>query len=343
MAQGLRGYIAERLHLGEMTVHHELAVIPLLASTDDGPDYITLGEAFAAGGFAVVEVNESGSVPNLKVVNGTARNVLILDGEELAGAKQNRVLNTTILVPAGESRIIPVSCTEQGRWHYASAGFSESGHMMSCSIRSRKNLAVEASVRRHRSFVSDQREVWNDITALHRSHGTLSETGAMKDAFDARRRSMEAYLTGCPLQERQCGSAVLIKGSVAGIEFVSRPEAYRRLHEKLLGSYVMDIPMARAGESGPSEGKVRRIMERIMESAEERFPSVGLGEDCRYTAAGLVGSALAIDRWYLHTAFFRSERSRRDSDHERMSSMNRRRGYRSRSGSEAGCDNPAVQ
>jgi hypothetical protein len=36
--------------------------------------------------------------------------VLILDGEELVGTKQNRIVNTTILVAAGCEIVIPVSC-----------------------------------------------------------------------------------------------------------------------------------------------------------------------------------------------------------------------------------------
>ncbi len=326
----LRPHITERTHLGDISVHNELAVVPIMSSTTGGPEYITLREAFSAGGFSVAEISESGSVPNLKVINGTGRNVLMLDGEELAGAKQNRILNTTILLPAGDSRVIPVSCTEQGRWSYSSREFSDSGYMMSRSIRSRKTESVSESIRCCKTFVSDQGDVWDGISEFHRSHGTSSDTGAMRDAYEARRESMESYQGHFPCQDGQCGMAVLIKGRVAGIEFLSRPEAYRQVHEKLLGSYVMDIPMARAGRSAPSELKVRKILDVIMLAAEERFPSVGMGEDCRYTAEGLVGSALAVEDWCVHAAFFRADTRRQDSGRLRdyMSPMSQRRGYR---------------
>ena len=62
------------------------------------------------------EVSRGGSVPELKVVNKSDRMLLILDGEELVGAKQNRIVNTTILIAGNTATVIPVSCVEQGRW-----------------------------------------------------------------------------------------------------------------------------------------------------------------------------------------------------------------------------------
>ena len=47
----------------------------------------------------------------------------MLDGEELIGAKQNRILNTTVLVAAHTEVTIPVSCVEQGRWGYRGRQF----------------------------------------------------------------------------------------------------------------------------------------------------------------------------------------------------------------------------
>jgi hypothetical protein len=72
-------------------------MVPVVSDYDDGLVYITLGEALGAGSIEIREMSESGSVPELRVVNRAGKMVLILDDEELAGAKQNRIVNTTIL------------------------------------------------------------------------------------------------------------------------------------------------------------------------------------------------------------------------------------------------------
>lgn len=325
----LKKQLADRMVLGEMTIHKELAVVPLFWTEIGGPDYITIKEALAGGGLTISEVSQDGSVPELKVINSSNGNVLMLDGEELAGAKQNRVLNTTILIAAGNSALIPVSCTEQGRWSYRSAHFEDSNVSMSPSMRSRKNASVSYSLRESRSFRSDQGEVWESIEGFHSNHRTSSGTGAMKDAYEARREEINTYQDAFPCQENQCGMAVLIKGRVAGVEMVSRPAAYRQLHEKLLNSYAMDIPQSKPGKSPPVIAKLNKILERMMASEEQRFTSVGIGEDCRYTAYGLLGSGLLIEGWLVHLAFFRSaERQRGTKPEERMAPLSRRRASR---------------
>jgi len=58
--------------------------------------YLTLKEALEKRLLVIKEVSAQASVPELKVINNADLPVLLLDGEELAGAKQNRVLNTTM-------------------------------------------------------------------------------------------------------------------------------------------------------------------------------------------------------------------------------------------------------
>lgn len=81
-----------------------------------GPDWLTLAEA--GDRVRTTEVDDEGSVPELRVANLGDLPLLLLDGEQLVGAKQNRILNMTVLVAAHSEVTIPVSCVEQGRWRY---------------------------------------------------------------------------------------------------------------------------------------------------------------------------------------------------------------------------------
>jgi hypothetical protein len=101
-----------------------LQVFPLIAAaTSSGLDYLTMAEAVAAGTASVEETSLSGSVPEIQLRNGAEKPILILDGEELIGAKQNRTVNITILAPAGKTTSIPVTCIEAGRWSSGDLNF----------------------------------------------------------------------------------------------------------------------------------------------------------------------------------------------------------------------------
>ena len=75
--------------------------------------YVLLEQAITRGTLTITEVSEAGSVPYLQAVNKGPWPVLIFDGEELVGAKQNRIANATILVGVGKT-VLPVSCVEAG-------------------------------------------------------------------------------------------------------------------------------------------------------------------------------------------------------------------------------------
>ena len=114
------------LTIGPVWSRDNLAVHPLIAAAAGKRAYLTMDEALATKSFRVSEVSKSGSVPELKVLNDLSQPVLLLDGEALVGAKQNRVLNLSIMVPAHGEMNIPVSCVEAGRWRHVSDSFASS-------------------------------------------------------------------------------------------------------------------------------------------------------------------------------------------------------------------------
>ena len=113
----------EQTKIGRKQSYKNLALFPLLSSYSLDLDYLLLDEALSGDVIEVGEVGEEGRVPELKVVNKSPMMVLILDGEELVGAKQNRIVNTTILIKGNTTTVILVSRVEQGRWSYESLRF----------------------------------------------------------------------------------------------------------------------------------------------------------------------------------------------------------------------------
>src|SRR5262245_10102548 len=113
------GHVArslDGLDLAEPVSEGTLTVFPLVGADKPGLRYLTLDEALAAKVAESSQVSAEGPVPEIFFENKGDDPILLVDGEELVGAKQNRVLNLTILVRPHTRITIPVSCVERGRW-----------------------------------------------------------------------------------------------------------------------------------------------------------------------------------------------------------------------------------
>ena len=293
------------LTLGGPRTHGPMNVFPLVHEGFLQPEYFTLHEAMAKNLITVTEVSEGGSVPELSVASKATLPVLILDGEELAGAKQNRVLNITVLVPPEKTTIIPVSCTEHGRWSYKSAGFGESGERMSYAMKAKMMRSVTDSLKCDAVPRSDQAMVWDEIAELSEKHGSRSHTGAMKDAYDTAKPKLDQYLAACSRVDGQKGLLVFINGKPAGFDFVSRDSAYTALHQKFIKSYAMDAMLEQEkADIHVSFEQATAFLEEINGTTEHVFPSTGLGTDLRFESSSLIGSALVFEDVPVHVAFF---------------------------------------
>ncbi len=316
----------EEINFGNIQVHAHVAVIPIIGNGNSGPDYLTMKEAMEQQFLTVTEVTEGGTVPELKVINRGQKPVLFLDGEELSGAKQNRVLNTTILLKEMSETVIPVSCTEHGRWDYRTAQFEESGHIMSAKLRRVKNASVHENLRSARSFRSDQRAVWDEIAIQAHINKISPVTGAMKDVLDAKQEDLDAFLEHMQIVAGQEGFIVLVNGEVVGMDRVSRAGSFGVLHPKLIRSYVMDAltEKPKKAKETPRE-KADTFLQKIAQCTEQIFDSVGYGHDYRYEGKKMVGSALAHEETVIHMAFFPITESEKAG---RMSPVSRRRAFR---------------
>ncbi len=319
----------QNVQLGKAQQFRNVSIYPLFLEARAVVDYLVLKEAIEQDLVVIREVDEGGHVPELVVVNNADKPLLILDGEELFGAKQNRVLNTTVLLRKKTATIIPVSCTEQGRWHYESKTFKDSGYIMSPRIRGVKNRSVQESLFRSGDYRSDQGAVWDGIHEQAVNASVQSPTGAMRDIHEARKADVGDYEEHFPCLDGQKGILVAIGGHVVGMDMVSNGGSYATLHGKLVKSYLMDAILQEAETSKPiDQAKAQQFIDDIAECRVDRYKSVGHGWDIRYEGRRLFGSALEYRNGLVHLAAFAANGVVQRNDGVGMAGFSRRASYR---------------
>lgn len=310
---------------GELQSFGSVAAVPIITPiVADAFLYITLSEALEKKLLMIQEVSEGGSVPELKVISSSPLPVLMLSGEEVKGAKQNRILNASILIPSGSELVIPVSCTERGRWRYTAPDFKDSANISSKDVRQAAGESVHASLHENRGFCSDQGRVWEEIEMLHyksKSH-TTSRTRAMDDAFTTKKHDLEEAQRHFRLIPGQTGILFFHAGRVAGLDIVSRPGAYARLHSKLMRSYVIDGLESRktSHDAEILQRQARNFLDTAVAVKGKVFKSPGLGDDIRIEASALRGSVLVHEKQAIHACCFRVE-----TQESSMASFDKRR------------------
>jgi hypothetical protein len=330
MERGIQGYLGS-LKLGEVQQFKNLAMVPVVSDYDDGLAYVTLGEALGIGSIEIREVSEVGAVPELRVVNRAGKMVLILDGEELVGAKQNRIVNTTILVAAGGEIVIPVSCVEQGRWTYKSDVFSSKQRMMSPSIRQVKARDVSASLRSTGRYRSDQSAIWDEVAGLASRRGAVSESMDMDLIFDKEAPVVKEYLEGFALVDRQVGAVFMVNGKVVGMDAFGKAMTFSLVFKNLFESYALDAVdrFTKQIEAGTGIMAAKELLAAAVTAKAESRPSVGLGMDLRLESEKLVGFALEHEDRVVHICLFPNSGNRKADGSTRMAMHSTRRRGRS--------------
>jgi hypothetical protein len=285
--------------------HHALSVYPLMLKGNSAlANYLVLDEALATKAFRVTEVSDGGTVPRLLAINETSSPVLLLDGEELVGAKQNRVLNLSVMVAGNSKTEIPVSCVEAGRWRTESSAFRSAATVQYSRARAEKLSQVSRSLHSMHEAVSDQHAVWEEIAAKSSRMGVSSPTSAMADIYQSRQDELRDYLGAIPTVDDQVGAVYAIGKSIVGLELFDTSGTYRHLANKLIGSYALDAMEESETTEAPDNNNVQAFVDAVRSAARQRFMAVGIGETVRLSSDVLVGAALEVGTNCVHLSAF---------------------------------------
>lgn len=235
-----------------------LHVFPLLAGGFAKEDpFLLLDDGIRNETLRVEELNEGGSVPELRVVNEGSLPVLILEGDELTGARQNRVVNSSVLVAAYSELDLPVSCVERGRWSYRSRAFSPSAGSPHLALRHLKTRSVHDSLKRGRGHRSDQDAVWKEVDRKSRLHEAASPTHALQDSRSHLSERLDAFeKLAEEFSEGSCGVVVALDGRPVLLEVLAGPRSFASVYRTLLSGYAFEA--VGAGEQPPARWLLTR-------------------------------------------------------------------------------------
>ncbi len=302
--------LLQNLTIGPEQRYRNLVIWSLLTDKEEPADYLTLDEALEQRLLTITELDAEGRVPALQVVNDATQKVLLLDGEELVGAKQNRILNVSILLAPKSVTTLPVSCIERGRWSYESREFRSPRRTMSADLRRKKAQSVNLCLRNFGEFHSNQGEIWDEIEAKFQRAGIRpSPTHALSDLYEVQRDASADYLRHFQPLPRQVGLAAGIDDTLAGVELLAHAETLQRLFPKLVGSYVLDA-LETADRERPATVPASSVQALLQEAAAaqvERRQSVALGYDLRLESPTVIGAGLEFNDHILHLSLFRQD------------------------------------
>jgi len=254
---------------------------------------LTLKKGFELDLVDVKECEHS-TVNTIIVENKSVVPLLLVDGEEIVGGDQNRIMDATILIaPESESKI-PVNCTEHGRWGYKSE-FKQSEHIANYQTRLAKHRAF-------RSNASVQKAVWDSIDDLEMSRSFSSPTQAMSESYENAKADLNEFLEAFDIVEGQSGIVVLIDGEVKGFEVFLNSEIYREYHEKILKSYLINADVNDNVFTIDTD-TIKSVIDDALSNESEEVKNIGLESRFELKSEEGIGSVYTYKDELIHMSY----------------------------------------
>ena len=284
----------------------ELSIVQFSTKQKNTFDYISLSTALTNDWLEIKEIDEEGEVNNLIVFNKSENYVFIMDGDILEGAKQNRVLNTSVFLAPGSKTILPVSCIEQGRWDSVSEKFNNSDYILHSYLRMEKTKSVNKNLHVSRRFQSNQNAMWQGIREYNSSQGIFSKTSNLSDAYKNKADDLNEFLKSFKLNTYANGIAIFTRKNLLSIDVFNRTDIYRKYFSKLLKSVAAEVYYLKHENnnitSHEASENVLNFFKQLKNIEKNEFDSVGVGIEERFKSEEYTGFSLNYKNHVIHLA-----------------------------------------
>ena len=282
-------------------------VVFFLSLTEKANDnYLSFPEALNKGVVDVSEVTEKGFITKLKIVNKSSNNLLILNGECILGTKirQNRIVDSTVLIPGYATVLINTFCGERYRWSpKLSNDISVSESLYSSKGR--------ANFSDNDTKLSKQYKIWSEIENKLSELKAKSFTFSVEEIYKKRKNNVEEIVNFFRSEESQhVGVALGINNCLVSLDIFSNNYMLQVYLPRLIRSVALDSFKKMNYKSYLKVKDVHKFLRQIHEANKQKRKVVkgALGEEIHFSSETINGSALYYKKKVVHCAAFLKDR-----------------------------------
>lgn len=286
MGDKLRDFFRE-IKIGQAISSEDVTVVPLYGKIDDDCKYMSCGDALDKELLKVQEVSESGVVSTLTATNRGEKPVFIISGQGLKGAKQDRIVNVSIIINIRETINVPVSCVEAGRWNYSKDNVFRKSNVAAPQVRYSLHKSVNENVKKHRRYCSHQGEIWNTVNKVAEDAGVKSETACLNDVYDNHEKRLKDFSGKIQYPDKACGLAIFNGSKLVSMDYFGHPELMKASWNDIVRSValgaVKSVNKASGKKQAPlkADREIKKFLEGILDNAATPERSPGKGQYVR--------------------------------------------------------------
>ena len=267
--------------------------------------YLSFSEAIAKNQVQISEVNKEGLLTKLSVSNKSSDNIIILNGELIIGTqiRQDRIVDSTVLIPGYATVLINTFCGEQYRWSPRLTNKISTSESLYFSS-GRANNAADINTK-----LSKQCRIWSEISEKISDFNVKSFTNSVDQIYKKKKVNVEEIVNFFKIPSEAVGVALGINHQLVNIDIFSNNCMLQIYLPKIIRSIVLDSFKKISKKSYLKKKEVHRFLRQIHQANKQKRKVVEgtLGEELQFNSESVAGSILYHKEQTVHFSAFVKE------------------------------------
>ena len=267
--------------------------------------YLSFSEAIAKNQVQISEVNKEGLLTKLSVSNKSSDNIIILNGELIIGTqiRQDRIVDSTVLIPGYATVLINTFCGEQYRWSpRLSNKISTSESLYFSSGRANNAADINNKLRK-------QCRIWSEISEKISDFNVKSFTNSVDQIYKKKKVNVEEIVNFFKIPSEAVGVVLGINNQLVNIDIFSNNCMLQIYLPKIIRSIALDSFKKISKKSYLKKKDVHRFLRQIHQANKQKRKVVegALGEELQFNSESVAGSILYHKEQTVHFSAFVKE------------------------------------